>query len=97
MSLTTCFVHISGDAAAGLPVTVTSNASITSISPTSGSTNGGQILTITGYGFGDSTSVDISGSDCEVLKRYSVFLQFSLLTIIIFNVVTFVNVNNLAI
>ncbi|XP_070541075.1 fibrocystin-L-like [Ptychodera flava] len=47
--------------------TVTSEAVIDSVSPSSGSINGGTVLTITGSGFHeDDTSVDIDGSDCDI-------------------------------
>ncbi|XP_021354106.1 fibrocystin-L-like [Mizuhopecten yessoensis] len=48
------------------PVTVTSQAVITSVSPAAGSTNGGTDVTITGNGFDQGSSVTIDGASCPV-------------------------------
>ncbi|XP_077992871.1 fibrocystin-L-like [Glandiceps talaboti] len=49
--------------------TITSDPVIDSISPTSGSINGGTVLTIAGSGFHvDDTSVDIDGDDCDIIS-----------------------------
>lgn len=48
---------------------VTSEAVITQVSPTQGSLHGGTDVTITGFGFSQSTSVTIGGTTCLVTSR----------------------------
>ena len=53
-------------------VAITSEATVTSITPSSGSIHGGQMITIAGTGFlaGDTT-VDVDGDVCEVCSEKS--------------------------
>ncbi|KAF6034267.1 PKHD1L1 [Bugula neritina] len=56
--------------ATGKPFMFQTYAEVTGISPTEGSTAGGQLLTITGTGFDDTTSPDVKVGDdeCEVVS-----------------------------
>lgn len=49
-------------------ITITGLPSITGISPSSGSTNGGTLVTITGNGFSSKTTVTIGNSQCNVVS-----------------------------
>ena len=49
-------------------ITITGLRSITGISPSSGSTNGGTLVTITGNGFSPKTTVKIGNSQCNVVS-----------------------------
>ena len=49
-------------------ITITGLPSITGISPSSGSTNGGTLVTITGNGFSPKTTVTIGNSQCNVVS-----------------------------
>ncbi|XP_063041153.1 fibrocystin-L-like [Engraulis encrasicolus] len=46
----------------------TSQLTVSSLSPTSGSVTGGAVLTVTGFGFGPDTEVTIGSQMCEVLQ-----------------------------
>ncbi len=60
-----------GDSISPNPVIITGIDSISQISPDSGSIYGGQILTIEGNGFDNTTSVSIDNSNCKVIS-YSI-------------------------
>ena len=63
-------VHISGKGYASLSsATITVDGSITSVTPSTGGTNGGNVITIIGLGFNqEDIEVDIDGSQCEIIE-----------------------------
>ena len=62
-------VHISGKGYASLSSPkITVDGSISSVTPSAGGTNGGNVITITGFGFNQQDiEVDIGGSQCEII------------------------------
>ena len=61
-----------GDGGNGLVVIYTGAANIAAVSPQSGSTAGGTVVTIYGLGFVSGTTVTIGGSICSNLNVVSV-------------------------
>ncbi|XP_064639845.1 fibrocystin-L-like [Lineus longissimus] len=68
-------MHVSGKGRALGNFNVTYIASIASVSPTSSSTGGGAIVSISGVGFKDDFRVEIGGNECEDPMITSVLIE----------------------